>query len=107
MAPCVCSMAECSTTAAGISWGCSERGWWCGCGLRRDSDARRVERQGKTRPEFSAATAGVDRRLKLPTANPMDELRHKNEARGTRDIEHPRKVARVATSERGQRSSFN
>ena len=26
-----------------------------------DSDARRVERQGKTRPEFSAATVGVDR----------------------------------------------
>jgi 2-alkyl-3-oxoalkanoate reductase len=30
-------------------------------GLLRDSDARRIECQGKTRTEFSAATVGVDR----------------------------------------------
>src|SRR5262249_1468383 len=29
-------------------------------GLLRDSDARRIECQGKTRTEFSAATVGVD-----------------------------------------------
>src|SRR4029453_12772173 len=61
MAPCVCSMAECSTTAAGIRWGCSENGWWCGFGLLRDSDARRIECQGKTRTGFSAETVGADR----------------------------------------------
>jgi hypothetical protein len=30
-------------------------------GLLRDSDARSIERQGKTRTEFSAALVGVDR----------------------------------------------
>src|SRR5438094_10676974 len=59
MAPGICSMAECSTTAADIGCGCSESEW-CGCGLLRDSDARRLECQGKTRTEFSAATVGVD-----------------------------------------------
>src|SRR5512147_500795 len=58
MAPCVCSMAECSTAAAHIGGGCSESEW-CGCGLLRDSDARRIECQGKTRTEFSSATIGV------------------------------------------------
>src|SRR4030095_407016 len=69
MAPCVCSMAECSTAAAGISYGCSEKGWWCGCGLLRDSDARRIECQSKTRTEFSAATVGVDRINKVRSEN--------------------------------------
>src|SRR3954454_19207487 len=45
--------------------GCSEKIWWRGCGLLRDSDTRRIECQGKTRPEFSAATIGVDRWLKV------------------------------------------
>jgi len=52
-------MAERSTAAADISWGCSEKRWWCGCGLLWDSDARRIEYQGKTRTEFSGATVGV------------------------------------------------
>ena len=31
----------------------------CGCGLLRNSDARRIECQGKTRTAFSAATVGM------------------------------------------------
>ena len=86
-----------------------------GCGLLRDSDARRVERQGKTRPEFSAATVGVDRWLKVSDCEshrsrlPMPQAgeegnaseRIKNGARGTRDIEG--KAAREAASELGSK----
>src|SRR5262245_34733734 len=58
-------MAECSHTAADISRGCSENQWWCGCGLLRDANARRVEREGETRTEFSVASAGMDGRVDL------------------------------------------
>jgi nucleoside-diphosphate-sugar epimerase len=60
MAPGVCSLAECSTAAADIGGGGAESEW-CGCGVLRDADARRLECQGKTRTVFSAATVGVDR----------------------------------------------
>src|SRR5262245_60876974 len=61
MAPCVRSMVECSTAATAIGRGCSE-GEWCGSGLLRDEDARRIECQGKARAELRAATVGVERR---------------------------------------------
>src|SRR5438094_9455929 len=75
-----------------------------GCGLLRDSDARRVERQGKTRPEFSAATVGVDRWLKVSDCESHERSKSKNGANGRSNIEG--KVARAATNERWAASEF-